>query len=268
MKLLICLALSISTTLFGATVEGNHSGEIRVVPVRPTPQPDEIEVRFAFPEVGEVKTENPVKTQVRVEAYPLGFNSDFPRAREIRDSDEGQSIHIIVDGKHHFDVNEAIDDIAENEEIDFDQIVEARIPYNLSTGIHVLRAFPVRSYSESLKGSKCFASIYFYFGKGESEPSVDLSKPYLTYNSPEGEYNTDQPILLDFYLSNTQLSNDGYKVRLTIDGKDKRILTDWTPYYIYGLKKGSHTIKLELLSPQGTVLAPLFNDLQQTIVVR
>lgn len=264
----LSIALGASPALFGAMVEGDHSGEVRVVPVRPTPQPDEVEVRFAFPEEGEVKTENPVKTQLRIEAYPLGFNSDFPRAREIRDSDEGQSIHIIVDGKHHFDVNEAIDDISENEEIDFDQIIEAKIPYNLSQGIHILRAFPVRSFGECLKSSASFASTYFYFGKGETNPSIDLSRPYITYNEPEGEFTAKKPILLDFYLSNTQLSQDGYKVRLTIDGKDKRILTEWAPYYIYGLKRGSHTIKLELLSPQGSVLPPLFDDLHQTIIVK
>jgi hypothetical protein len=110
--------------------------------------------------------------------------------------------------------------------------------------------------------------MYFYFGETENKPSIDLSRPFLTYNCPEGEFKAGQPILLDFYLSNTQLSSDGYKVRLIIDGRDKRILTDWVPYYIYGLKKGSHTIKLELLSPQGTVLSPLFDDLQQTIVVK
>jgi hypothetical protein len=265
---ILSISLGITSSAWGARVEGPQTNDVRVVPMKPTPEPDEVEVRFAFPEAGEVKTQNPVKTQLRLEAYPLGFMSDFPRAREIRDSNEGQTLHIVLDGKHHFDINEAIDDVAENEEIDFDQIIEAKIPYNLSEGIHILRAFPVRSFGESLKGPDCFASIYFYFGKAENKPSIDLSQPYLTYNAPEGEFRSNQPILLDFYLTNTQLSKDGYKVRLTIDGTDKRILTEWTPYFIYGLKKGSHTIKIELLDPQNKVLAPLFNDLEQTIVVK
>ncbi len=270
MKLLATIAaISLSVcSVWGASVEGVQTTGVRVVSVKPTPEPDEVEVRFAFPYEGELKTENPVITQLRLEAFPLGFNSDFPRAREIRNSNEGQSLHIIVDGKHHFDINEAIDDVAENEEIDFDQIIQAKIPYSLSNGIHILRAFPVRSFGESLKNPKCFAAIYFYFGKAEQTPSVDLDKPYLTYNCPEGEFQSDEPILLDFYLSNTQLSKDGYKVRLTIDGSDKRILTEWAPYYIYGLKKGSHSIKLELLDPSGKVLTPLFNDLEQKISVR
>ncbi len=269
MKLLAAIAaISLSVcSVWGARVEGSQTTGVRVIPMKSTPEPDEVEVRFVFPLEGELKTDSPVIVQLRLEAFPIGFNSDFPRAREIRDSDEGQSIHIILDGKHHFDINEAIDDVAENEEIDFDQIIQAKIPYNLSDGIHILRTFPVRSFGESLKNPKCFAATYFYFGKAEKKPSFDLEKPYLTYNCPEGEFTSGQPILLDFYLSNTQLSKDGYKVRLTIDGSDKRILTDWVPYYIYGLKKGSHSIKLELLDPNNKVLAPLFNDLEQKIVV-
>ncbi len=271
MKLLTAIAaISLGVcSVWGARVEGEQTTtNIRVIPMKPSPEADEVEVRFAFPLEGEVKTENPVTTQLRIEAFPLGFMTDLPRAREIRDNDEGQSIHIIVDGKPHFAINEAIDDISENEEIDFDQIIQAKIPYDLSDGIHVLRAFPVKSFGESLKNPKCFAATYFYFGKGASKPSIDLDKPYLTYNDPEGEYDSTQPILLDFYLTNTQLSRDGYKVRLTINSADKRILTEWVPYYIYGLKKGSHTIKLELLDPQNKVLAPLFNDLERKITVK
>ncbi len=265
---LLAIALSLSASLFGAVVEGEHSGEIQVVPVQRTPEPNEVETRFSFPSKGELKTEAPVKLQLRLEAYPLGFNSDFLRAREVRDSDEGQAMRIIVDDKEFFSINEAIDDISENEEIDFDQTLEATIPYKLSPGVHILRAFPVRSFGESLKGPNCFAATYFYFGTKEGGPTIDLSKPYLTYNEPDGQYKFGKPILVDFLLKNTQLSSDGYKVRLIIDNNDKRILTDWVPYYIYGLKKGSHTIKLELLNPQGHVIQPLFNDLQRTIVIK
>src|SRR5580692_2107293 len=191
MKLLATIAaISLSVcSVWGASVEGVQTTGVRVVPVRPTPEPDEVEVRFAFPYEGELKTENHVITQLRLEAFPLGFNSDFPRAREIRNSNEGQSLHIIVDGKHHFDINEAIDDVAENEEIDFDQIIQAKIPYDLSDGIHILRAFHVRSFGESLKNPKCFAATYFYFGNAKKKASIDLEKPYLTYNCPEGEFN-------------------------------------------------------------------------------
>src|SRR4051812_47824553 len=101
MKLLAAIvAISLGVgSAWGATVEGEQTTSVRVIPMKPSPEADEVEVRFAFPLEGEVKTENPVTTQLRLEAFPLGFMTDLPRAREIRDSDEGQSIHIIVDGK-------------------------------------------------------------------------------------------------------------------------------------------------------------------------
>jgi hypothetical protein len=264
----LLLSLTACAAAFGAVVEGEHSGEVRVIPVQRTPEPNEVETRFSFPSKGELKTEAPFKGQIRLEAYSLGFYSDFLRAREIRENSEGQAMHIILDGNEYISINEAIDDIAENEEIDLDQTLEFTIPSKLSPGAHVLRAFPVRSFGECLKGSNCFAATYFYYKTKNDSANIDLSKPYLTYNQPDGEYKVGMPILVDFMLTNAQLSNDGYKVRLTIDGSDKRILTDWVPYYVYGLKKGSHTIKLELLDPQGKVIAPLFNDLHRTIVVK
>jgi hypothetical protein len=264
----LAAALCLSTALFGATVEGERSGEVRLVPMERTAEPEATEIRIAFPSEGEVKTENPVRVQLRVENYPLGYPTGLERDKQIRNSRVGQAVHIILDGKHYFAVNEAIDEMTESEQQNLDQTIEYVIPYKVTPGLHVLRAFLVRSYGECLKGTNCFESGYFYFGKGDNKQTDDLSKPYLTYNTPEGEFSGDKPILLDFYLSNAQLSKDGYKVRLIIDGKDKRMLTEWVPYYIYGLKKGSHTIELELLDPSNNVIPPLFKDLKQTIVVK
>lgn len=259
-------ALLLSAALLSAAVEGEHGGSVRIVSVEPTPEPSEVELLVAYPKNYEVEEGNPVRLQFRLEAYPLGIYSDFYRAREVRDSRQGQAIHIIIDGKTPFMINEAIDDMSESEEINFDQILTTKVPYNLSEGLHIIRAFPVRSFDESLKGPKTFDTCHFYVGKKTSE-TIDLSKPFLTYNQPMGEFSQKEPILLDFIVSNTQLSQDGYRVRLTIDGTDKRILSQWVPYYIYGLKSGSHTIKLELLDPRGNVLAPLFDDLEQTISI-
>lgn len=265
----LAISLLASISLFGAAVEGKKEkgSGVRVVPVERTPEPDEVETRIAFPADGDFYRKNPVTIQIRLEGYPLGYDSQFPRAREIRDRREGQALHILVDDKPFIEVDQAIDDTADNADMDFDQTIETDVPYNLKPGIHVIRVFPVRSYGESLKGDGCFEAKYFYVGEKTSQ-TIDLSKPYLTYNEPQGEFSSKQPILLDFYLSNIQLSKDGYKVRLTIDGKDKRILTDWVPYYIYGLSKGTHTIQLELLNPSNKVVPPLFDDTQKTIRVK
>jgi hypothetical protein len=56
-------------------------------------------------------------------------------------------------------------------------------------------------------------------------------------------------------------------VRLTIDGKVNRSLTSWQPYYIYGLKKGRHKIRLELLDSKDKLVPGLYNAPEQTITI-
>ena len=268
-KTIVCLGLLISSALFAATIEDNQtSGVIRIIPVEATPQPESVEIHISFPEMGEVKEKNPVAVQVRLEGYPIGYTTDLPRAKEIRNSQEGQALRILIDNEPYLEVNDSIDDFTDSEEADFSSILQTQIPYNLRSGAHLIRMFLVRSYGESLKGGQCYTASYFFVGSKKEKEPFDLSAPYLTYNQPEGDFKSGQPILLDFYLSNTQLSKDGYKVRLTIDGKDKRLLTEWAPYYIYGLSKGSHKIKLELLNPQNQVLPGFFKETQRTIFVR
>src|SRR5437016_7992358 len=54
---------------------------------------------------------------------------------------------------------------------------------------------------------------------------VDPTKPLLTYSRPKGEYKGEDadPIMIDFWLSNTRLQGDGgqYRVRYSIDGGDE-----------------------------------------------
>lgn len=253
----------ICALLFGVSVEGQRNGDLRVVPVDPIPEPDEVRTLVVFPKEGETINESVPNLQFRLEGYALGTPSDFPRQREIRDRGQGQTLQILIDDKAPIEINDALYDTSDREEIDYDQTIRIKCPYKLSSGLHIIRVYPQRSFDESLKGDGTFTSSYFYVNKGKGTP--DLSRPYLTYNMPRGEYTAGKPILLDFLISNTQLSKDGYKVRLTID-KNKRILTQWIPYYIYGLGKGTHTIKLELLDPNDRVLSGLFpGDGEQTI---
>jgi len=266
MRFIFC-SLFFTSILFVAAVETKTQNAPRVVRMRETPEPENIHIHFIGPTPEKLES-GKVKVQIQLEAYPLGIFSDFPRARQIRDSGEGQAMRIILDGNSPFDVNEAINEISESEEIDFDQTLVTAIPYSLSNGVHLLRVFPIRSFSESLKGPGCFAATIFFVNQRSNTPYFDLNMPYLTYNEPEGEYVAGQPILLDFYLSNIQLSPDGFKVRVTIDHKDKRILTDWAPYYIYNLSPGKHMVELELLDPDNKVVRPLFNDLKRNFTVR
>ncbi len=264
----------ISATAFCAELEEQtpNPKEVRVVPVDPTRDPDHVSTHILYPKNKEMKKSSPVKGQIRVEGAALGVDTDQPRKREIWNDSQGQSLHIFIDNQPYFSVNEALIDALDDVEDYFDSTAEFEIPFKLQPGIHVIRTFPVRSYNESFKSYGAFAASIFYFQENKGNSEVDLSKPYLTYNEPQGEYDYDrknlQPILLDFYVTNCELSKDGYKVRLTIDNDNQRILTSWQPYYIYGLKRGQHRIRLELIDPQNNYVSGPFNDVTRTIVIK
>lgn len=249
-----------------------NSKGIQMIPVDPTPDPNEVETKILYPKKGEVRTASPVRGQIRLEGIALGVDTDQPRKKEVWNDPKGQSLHIFIDNQPYFAVNEALIDALDDIEEYYDQTADFEIPFKLQPGMHVIRAFPVRSYNESVKSERAFAVSTFYFQEKKDHPQIDLSTPYLTYNEPQGEYDynakTPQPILLDFYVTNCQLSKDGYKVRLTIDNETQRILTSWQPYYIYGLKKGVHRIRLELLDPQNNSVSGLFNDITRNIVIK
>jgi hypothetical protein len=266
MSLLFTSGLCASLEEMPATSKG-----FQIVPVDPTPDPDHVETKILYPKKSEMKTSSPVKGQIRVNGFALGVDTEQPRKKEVWNDTEGQSLHVVIDNQPYFSLNEALIDALDDVEDYFDQTADFEIPFKLQPGMHIIRVFPVRSYNESVKSKRAFAASVFYYQENKNNPQIDLSEPYLTYNEPQGEYDygrKNQPILLDFYITNCELSKDGYKVRLTIDNENQRILTSWQPYYIYGLKKGQHRIRLELLDPQNNYVTGLFNDITRTIVIK
>lgn len=245
--------------------------EVRVVPVSPSPESNTIVLRLIFPRPYENKRKNPVNVQMRVEGFPLGTMTQNDRADDVFNHPEGQSIHVMIDNQPYLSFHQAVEDSFDENRDFYDKIMSFAIPFNLQPGQHVIRAFPARSYGESLKGEGCFAAEVFYFQdqKKSDTLQVNLAKPYLTYNEPQGRYpiHKADPLLLDFYLTNCELSPDGYKVRLSIDGKVNRILTKWTPYYLYGLQKGTHKIKLELLDRDNRLVPGFFNVTEREIII-
>ena len=243
--------------------------QIRVLPVKKTPEAESSTVIIALPKNGATVKGNPVWVQLRVEGYAIGAASQFDRADEIAVSDLGQTIHVVVDNMPYFAVNEPALDPFNEQGWYYETSYKFEIPKNLSQGEHVLRVFLARSFGESLKGEQTFFASTFYVGSSGGSNQFDLSQPYITYNEPSNEMDLDgsKPVLLDFYVSNCELTSDGYKVRLIIDGNIARTLTSWQPYYIYGLTKGKHTIQLELMNNNGKVLPGIFNDTKRTITI-
>lgn len=248
---------------------------IRIVPVSRTPEPDHVKINIIYPAENELcRFES--RGQIRIEGIALGVDSEFPRKKEIFNDPEGQTLHMVIDNQPYFTIHETAMEAWRGIDENSNEVALFDIPFALRSGMHVMRIFPARSFKESLKDPGCFTVRTFYYQSNAQNFSIDLCKPYLTYNEPQGEYFqhgcgrdcNPLPILLDFYITNCQLSQDGYKVSVEIDHSTKDILTSWQPYYIYGLKRGTHHIRLQLLDSNNKLVPGLFNNVERRFSIR
>lgn len=85
---------------------------------------------------------------------------------------------------------------------------------------------------------------------------VDPNQPLMVFNfSKEKDvfFLGDSPVVIDFSLANVQLKGEGgqFRVRYIIDDEDMRWLDRWETLSVTGWTKGKHTIRLELIGPDG-----------------
>ena len=245
------------------------SQTIQVVPVAPTPFPEQVETRIVFPRGGEIERRQPISVQIRLDGFALGAASQFPRANVLQNDPKGQALHVVVDDQPYLSYYQASEDSFDEDRSFYDKTISFKLPQNLKAGEHVLRVFPVRSFGESIKAKKALATRVFYTGAKTPTLDFDPTKPFLTYNAPQGSFLAakSDPILLDFEVTNVRLSQDGFKIRLSIDDKEIETLTMWVPYYLYNIPKGTHKVRLELLDSNNQKVPGLFNDTTRQITV-
>ncbi|MBN1914503.1 MAG: hypothetical protein JW769_01270 [Parachlamydiales bacterium] len=263
-------ALCVTPILAKKMTFPSSDNKVQIVAVTPSPEPNDVDLKIVLPEENEVVTEKPIWVQLRIEGFSLGTETQMLRNEEIATSRLGQSAHIVIDNKPYFAKAEPQIEPFDRDAVYFQDQYKFSIPFDLSDGIHTIRAFLCRSYGESLKGKNCFqASTFYYNKKKDSKNRLKLQQPYLTYNEPTNNFRhkENQPVLLDFYVSNCEISPDGYKVQLTIDGKYQRVLTEWVPHYIYGLKKGVHKVVLELLDMHNNLVSGESTSVEGTFSV-
>ena len=125
---------------------------------------------------------------------------------------------------------------------------------------NIVLAFLSRSFHESVKQKDAFVLKQYNFE--DSQATIDIQEdPLLFFSRPKGTYkeNSNQKVLLDFYLVNTELSKNGNKVKVTLDGHEFTI-HKWQPYIIEGLQKGEHKIKIELIDSANKPILSRFNN--------
>ncbi len=189
-----------------------------------------------------------------VQNFTLGEQTEPKPSTALANSGKGQHIHVIVDNKPyeaHYEPSVTTDKLS-------------------APGRHVVLAFLSRSYHESVKNmgeAASFVLEQYHIGEGSSE-EVDFSAPHLFYSRPKGTYSgpdTDN-LLLDFFVLNADLAEDGYQVRATIEG-EVFMITDWAPYVITGLPKGEISVQLELLDAEGNAVPGPYNNVIRTVML-
>ena len=174
--------------------------------------------------------------------YNLGEQTKDAIENGLANSAKGQHIHFIINNdpySAHYDSN---------------------FSKELKDDNNVILAFLSRSYHESVKNPNAFILTQI----GESK--IDLDNEFLFYSRPKGTYKgkDTEKLLLDFYLINTTISPYGNKVKATINDTEF-IITEWSPYYLEGLKKGEVKIKLELINSEGKLIDSPFNPSIRTV---
>ena len=88
----------------------------------------------------------------------------------------------------------------------------------------------------------------------DAKLQVDVNKPLLVFNLPHGKtFREGEEVVIEFSLANAKLKGDGgeYRVRYIVDDDEMKWIDRWEQVALAGWVPGKHTIRLELVGPDG-----------------
>lgn len=208
------------------------------------------QLRQKAPQPGAIEP-GEVAFDFEVSQFELGGQTPGADERGIANSENGQHIHCIVDNGP------------------YSAHYTPSFRKELDTGHHVVLSFLSRSYHESIKNEQAYALQLLTVGSPSDTLSFDLNGKHLFYSRPKGTYtgSDTEKLMLDFFLINTELSEDGNKVRATING-ETHLITEWAPYFIEGLEMGEVEIELELIDAAGNRIPGPYNETRRTVSLK
>lgn len=187
-----------------------------------------------------------------VENYELGAQTENAGDNQLANSGKGQHIHVIMDNEP------------------YSAHYTTEVTKTISEGDHVMIAFLSRSYHESVKNGNAFVIKKLTAGNPADslKMDVDFTAPHMFYSRPKGTYKGDdtKKVMLDFYLVNTEISENGNKILATINGQEFTI-TEWQPYVMEGLSMGENTIELQLVDSNNTPIEGPFNYVKRSVTL-
>jgi hypothetical protein len=224
---------------------------LRLTSIDDSPKYPEARLRQMEPQAGANVPSGPVAFNYDVTNYELTKQTPDADHKEHANSQQGQHIHNIVDNEP------------------YTAHYKTSFTKDMAEGNHVVLSFLSRSYHESLKHEGAFELVTLRVGNPGEASTFDRNGQHMFYSRPKGEYAGDDTknVMLDFYLVNTTLSENGNKVRATINGTEF-MLNHWVPYSIQGLPMGENTIKLELLDQNGNLIPGPYNSVERKITLK
>lgn len=214
-------------------------------------------IKIAKPKDDSVLKMDNLKASIKVSNWELG-------------PDPGKHVHLIIDNHPYIAVRDV------SKPLDLQQLAKKELGSEIEEGTHLIRVFPSRHNHESVKQEQPFDYVVFHAGKRGSQFAFDKNAPLLTYSRPKGCNPAGSRVLLDFYLHNVSLSEQGHYVQVTVNPRSNsdttvetmsRKIIEWKPYYIDKLPKGKYQIKLQLFDADGNAVPGDFNSTEREIEV-
>ncbi len=237
---------TIPTNLKLATTDGPLS-EVNtpdaIVKLAPTLEKYQPQVQILSPKADEVLADDRVTVKLQVNDLPIFKDPELGL---------GNHLHVILDKQTYQGVYD---------------LSQPLVFKNLAAGTHSLRVFASRPWHESFKNEGAYAQTTFHVLTKTAENNPNPQQPLLTYSRPTGIYSAE-PIMLDYYLSNTpshlvaKKGDSGladWRIRATVNGQ-QFILDRWAPIYLQGFKLGKNWVKLELVDNLGNPIPNVYND--------
>lgn len=252
-----CKETTKEATQDGASNETEFSTEtveekITLEKLQNSPAYSEATLILEHPAEAEIATSGELSFDFKVENYELGAQTTGPNAELLANSGKGQHIHFILNNQP------------------YSAHYESSFVKEVPDGVHHLVAFLSRSYHESVKNQNSVVVRKLEVGENVTDTiGLDMDAPTLIYSRPKGEYSgsATENLLLDFFVLNTTLSENGNKVKATVNGEEF-LMTEWAPHVLKGLPKGEVTLQLELVDAAGNLIPGPFNKVIRTVTLK
>jgi len=230
---------------------------VDLMEAKPSPAPDKLPV---------VRIDGPGRDQPIAKHYAENYKLIY-QVTNWKSQPEGSYLQFILDNVPAKPVTDP------SQKVKLSDLTEGGKP--IEEGEHILALYVARNNHEIVKGPKSVVARRFWVGKKKPSDWSWSKDPIMVIGPPHGTYDGDtaQEILTDFFVLNAELGDKKYSVRLTLNGPGiedegmKRYMTEWRPAVIWSPGDGEHTLKAELVQPDGEVAKVPWNPTERKFTV-